>query len=176
MGVVVSVYIVTVLMVSAVLCDLCCLRPQETIGRLLLRVHRTEKRLQNVHSICMSCSAIPATEPVYCESLDCPWLYERKKLEDKAESMNAMQELVEELVDLHMGEDISEENPEPGPVVSSCTFLVCETLMRVCRVTLLLFTTTMLGGASARHAGEPPPVVIIFIVVVCVEAERAMID
>ena len=68
--------------------------------------------MQNVHSVCMSCSAIPAAEPVRCESLDCPWLYERKKLENKAESMNAMQELVDELINLHMDEDASEEIPE----------------------------------------------------------------
>lgn len=86
----------------AVLCELCCLRPQETIGALLARVHRTEQRLHDVHSVCVSCSGIPSAEPVRCESLDCPWLYERKKLENKAENLKAVQELVEELVELHM--------------------------------------------------------------------------
>lgn len=95
---------------TAALCDLCCLRPQETIGRLLSRVHRTEKKLQNVHSICTSCSAIPVAEPVRCQSLDCPWFYERKKLESKAENMTAMQDLVEELIELHVDESTSDDS------------------------------------------------------------------
>ena len=84
-----------------VLCELCCFRPQETIGALFARIHRTENKLQNVHDICASCSGIPSTEPVRCESLDCPWLYERKKIENKAENLKAVQDLVEELVQFH---------------------------------------------------------------------------
>lgn len=87
------------------ICDVCCLKPQETIGKLLSRVHRTEKKLQNVHLVCTSCSGIPQAEPVRCTSLDCPWLFERKKLEHKAENLNVMQELVEELIELHMEDD-----------------------------------------------------------------------
>ena len=90
-----------------VLCDTCCFRPQETIGKLLSRVRRTEKRLADVHLVCASCSGIPQAEPVRCESLDCPWLFERKKLEKKAETMNAMHALVEELVDLHLEDEAS---------------------------------------------------------------------
>lgn len=84
------------------LCDLCCMDPQGTMGKLLARVHRTEKRLQNVHRVCASCSSISAAEPVQCVSLDCPWLFERRKLENKAQSMNATQDLVDDLLQLHV--------------------------------------------------------------------------
>ncbi|KIP11956.1 hypothetical protein PHLGIDRAFT_510248 [Phlebiopsis gigantea 11061_1 CR5-6] len=104
---------------ESVLCEVCCYRPQETIGALFARVHRTEHRLQNVHGICVSCSGIPSTEPVRCESLDCPWLYERKKLENKAENLNAVQDLVEELVQFH--EDDSERSDDSPEVY--CTSL-----------------------------------------------------
>jgi DNA polymerase zeta len=77
------------------------------MGRFLSRIHRAEKRLQNVHRICHSCSATPQSEPVHCESVDCHWLFERKKVETRAEGMNLMHELLEELIELHMDEDNS---------------------------------------------------------------------
>ncbi|KAI0689616.1 hypothetical protein BC835DRAFT_1368378 [Cytidiella melzeri] len=70
------------------ICDDCRLSPQETISGLLTRVHRTEDRLKNVHLICVSCSGVASGEPIECESLDCPWLYERKKMENKAATLS----------------------------------------------------------------------------------------
>lgn len=79
------------------ICDDCRVTTQETISGLLARIHRTEERVQNTHSICVSCSGVPHAEPIDCESLDCPWLYERKKVENKAEQLGQLQQLVEEL-------------------------------------------------------------------------------
>ncbi|GJE86113.1 DNA polymerase zeta catalytic subunit [Phanerochaete sordida] len=109
---------------ESTICDTCCFRPQETIGKLLAKVHRTEQRLTDVHRVCASCAGTPQAEPVRCESLDCPWLFERKKLEHKAEGLQAIHGLVEELEELHLDEgsstvagDIEEQS---GGEVSTC--------------------------------------------------------
>ncbi|KAI0348054.1 hypothetical protein BDW22DRAFT_1350202 [Trametopsis cervina] len=94
------------------ICDDCRLSPQETISSLLTRVHRTETRLTNAHLVCVSCSGAASAEPVACESLDCPWLYERKKLEQKAEQLDHICELVEEIA----GHD---EEPDGGEGLDS---------------------------------------------------------
>lgn len=93
----------------AAICETCCFRPPETIGALLSRIHRTEQRLQNVHLVCGACSGTPSAEPIECLSLDCPWMYERKKLEGKAETMGLMHELIDELVEL----TLEDGNGEP---------------------------------------------------------------
>jgi DNA polymerase zeta len=49
----------------------------------------------------MSCSGAASMEPIACESLDCSWLYERKKLENKAEQLAQLDSLVEEISVLH---------------------------------------------------------------------------
>lgn len=79
------------------LCENCRSSPQETISALLGRVHKTETRLRQAHLICVSCSGIAPAESVDCESLDCPWLFERKKLEQKAESLDRIRDLVDDL-------------------------------------------------------------------------------
>ena len=80
-------------------CEDCRRSPQETISRLLGKVHKTETRLQQTHLVCVSCSGVAPGEPVECESLDCPWLFERKKFEQRAESLNQITELVDELIE-----------------------------------------------------------------------------
>ncbi|KAH9937686.1 uncharacterized protein B0H18DRAFT_1081794 [Fomitopsis serialis] len=88
------------------LCDSCRAHPQETISGLLSRLHVAEDKLRNVQTICSSCCSIPAAEPVKCESLDCPWLYERNKVENKVEALDVVAELIAELQDT---EDTREE-------------------------------------------------------------------
>ena len=79
------------------LCEVCRAHPQETISGLLSRLHIAEDKLRDVQTICSSCCGVPAAEPVKCESLDCPWLYERKKVENKVEALDVVAELVAEL-------------------------------------------------------------------------------
>ncbi|KAI0732391.1 hypothetical protein C8Q72DRAFT_874307 [Fomitopsis betulina] len=79
------------------LCDVCRAHPQETISGLLSRLHIAENKLRDVQTICSSCCGIPAAEPVRCQSVDCPWLYERKKVENKVEALDAVAEMVAEL-------------------------------------------------------------------------------
>lgn len=69
--------------------------PQETISGLLARIHQVESRMKDTHSICVSCSGMAPSEPIQCESLDCPWLYERRKLENKIEQLDQLHSLVE---------------------------------------------------------------------------------
>lgn len=76
---------------------MCRAHPQETISGLLSRLHIAEDKLRDVQTICSSCCGIPAAEPVKCQSLDCPWLYERQKVENKVEALDVVAELVAEL-------------------------------------------------------------------------------
>ncbi|KZT65126.1 hypothetical protein DAEQUDRAFT_677323 [Daedalea quercina L-15889] len=90
------------------LCDSCRAHPQETISGLLSRLHVAEDKLRNVQTVCSSCCGIPAAEPVRCESLDCPWLYERKKVENKVEALDVVAELIAELQEAEDGrEDVA---------------------------------------------------------------------
>lgn len=79
------------------LCELCLSDPQTTITNLLSRVRIVENGLKDCQMICASCTATAPAEPIECESLDCPWLFERKKAEGKAENVLNIKELVVDL-------------------------------------------------------------------------------
>ncbi|KAI0365248.1 hypothetical protein BV20DRAFT_1039013 [Pilatotrama ljubarskyi] len=100
-----------------VLCEICRLDHPTTISELLSRVQVTETRLKDVHLVCNSCCGIAPAEPVLCESLDCPWLYERKKLESKAEALTTVHELIDEMerewyAETRRGYDCDEDTPD----------------------------------------------------------------
>lgn len=75
-------------------CDSCRVNPQTTIPELLRRISKGENRLMSTQRICESCTSSAPSEPIKCESVDCAWLFERKKAERKAETFGALQELV----------------------------------------------------------------------------------
>jgi len=79
------------------LCECCCATPAETISGLLAQVRIAERRLQTAHSVCTACTRSEPLEPVRCVSLDCPWLFQRKKVEQQAEDMEMLQELIQAL-------------------------------------------------------------------------------
>ncbi|KAI9063064.1 hypothetical protein FKP32DRAFT_1593035 [Trametes sanguinea] len=91
-----------------VLCEVCRSDHAVTICELLSRMQSTESRLKDVHSVCNSCSGVAPAEPVQCESLDCPWLYERKKLETKTDALTTVHELIEEVEQEWYAETVSE--------------------------------------------------------------------
>jgi DNA polymerase zeta len=76
------------------ICEDCRMRTQATITDLMRRRRRLEKRLIGAHRVCSSCTASAPCEPIECESLDCPWLYERKKAEFKVESVSTLEECI----------------------------------------------------------------------------------
>ena len=80
-----------------VLCDTCRWQPSRTIASLSSRLNRSERRLCNVHLVCASCSQLPAAESIHCVSLDCPWLFERRKVEHKAESLQLIRDIIDDL-------------------------------------------------------------------------------
>ncbi|KAH9849760.1 hypothetical protein C2E23DRAFT_870439 [Lenzites betulinus] len=80
-----------------VLCEVCRSDYAATMSELLSRAQVAEKRLKDVHVLCSSCCGTAPAEPVQCESLDCPWLYERKKLESQAEALTTVHDLIEEM-------------------------------------------------------------------------------
>ncbi|RPD62939.1 hypothetical protein L227DRAFT_584639 [Lentinus tigrinus ALCF2SS1-6] len=82
-----------------VLCEVCCTDYASTMSDLLSRMQQTEARLKDVHLVCGACCKTAPAEPVECESLDCPWMYERKKIESKAEALTTIHDLIEEIED-----------------------------------------------------------------------------
>ncbi|KAI0793498.1 hypothetical protein C8Q75DRAFT_565280 [Abortiporus biennis] len=79
------------------ICSPCRRRKQAALAGLLSRVHQTEEGMVNAHKICSSCSSTPLAERIRCQSIDCPWLYERKKLENRAESLDVVEDLLQEI-------------------------------------------------------------------------------
>lgn len=88
------------------LCKRCCTTPAETISGLLSQVRIAEQRLQTVHNVCTMCTRSEPLEPVSCISLDCPWLFQRKKVEQQAEDIELLQELIHSL---ELGDNIKQE-------------------------------------------------------------------
>lgn len=83
------------------------------------RIQVNQKRLANAHRICGTCTGSEPTEPIKCESLDCPWLFSRKRAENKAEFLEAVQELLDDLdhgiVTGTLYEDVSEDEDRCMP-------------------------------------------------------------
>ncbi|THH17005.1 hypothetical protein EW146_g3727 [Bondarzewia mesenterica] len=82
------------------ICEDCRSTPQETVMGLLSRLRVTEDRLRTGHQICASCTESAPSEPIRCQSLDCPWYFERKKAEAKADDVALIQELLDEIADV----------------------------------------------------------------------------
>ena len=70
--------------------------------KLATKLNSTEQKLKNVQSICADCSSVPLAEPISCESLDCPWLYERKKIQHRIDSLQLVTDIIDDLqVDIY---------------------------------------------------------------------------
>jgi DNA polymerase zeta len=61
----------------AEICAECTSDPSRTSHTLLSRTHLAQSRLSAIHRICSSCSSTPIAEPVMCDSIDCPVMYQR---------------------------------------------------------------------------------------------------
>ncbi|KAI9512575.1 hypothetical protein F5148DRAFT_854406 [Russula earlei] len=79
------------------LCERCCATPAETISGLLSQVRIAEKGIKAAHDVCATCTQSEPLEPVRCVSLDCPWLFQRKKVEQQGEETGLLQELIQAL-------------------------------------------------------------------------------
>ncbi|KAF8078614.1 hypothetical protein FPV67DRAFT_1465830 [Lyophyllum atratum] len=79
------------------LCDECYFSPQETIAKLSSRIQANERRLLNAHRICTTCTGSVPGEPIKCESLDCPWLFSRKRAENKDDFLQIVKEIIEDV-------------------------------------------------------------------------------
>ncbi|KAF9015170.1 hypothetical protein BDQ17DRAFT_1403881 [Cyathus striatus] len=82
---------------SDVLCNRCRDLPQETISDLGSSVRINERRFRSAHQICVSCSGMVAGETVQCDSIDCPWLYARKRAERDIEAAAFMKDIIEDM-------------------------------------------------------------------------------
>lgn len=79
------------------LCPRCLWDPYKATLSLSNRVKKLERRLVDTHRVCSSCTGAAVSEQIECMSIDCPWLYSRKKAEDKADQVARLQELIKEL-------------------------------------------------------------------------------
>ena len=79
------------------------------MSELLSQVRIAENRLETAHRVCTMCTGSEPLEPVRCVSLDCPWLFQRKKVEQQAEDIEALQSLIQAL---ELGDDTKLESLE----------------------------------------------------------------
>lgn len=117
-------FILSVLYLLPGLCEQCRCAPAETMSGLLSQVRISEKRLQTVHDVCTTCTRSEPLEPVRCVSLDCPWFFQRKKVEKQAEDVEILQELIqgmgmgsETLPESHHDLGESQEDGDEKPIL-----------------------------------------------------------
>jgi DNA polymerase zeta len=85
----------------------CWETPQETIGNLGSLKRKLEERLASAHLVCSTCTGSAPSEPIRCESLDCPWLYARRKAEERMDFVPLYDDMTVEL-ELDMDEMLSQ--------------------------------------------------------------------
>ncbi|KAJ7071022.1 hypothetical protein C8F01DRAFT_1206632 [Mycena amicta] len=76
------------------ICDDCYRKPEVAMSQVLSKLRRGEKRLLDTNRICSSCSKTPLGEPMECDSLDCSWLYARKKAEAGLDFLEGIQNVI----------------------------------------------------------------------------------
>jgi len=79
------------------LCEECTQSLQSSLTVFGAKSSAFENRVLTAHEICITCAGTSPGEPVECISLDCPWLYARKKAEDKLKTVETMELIVNEL-------------------------------------------------------------------------------
>ena len=99
------------------MCEICKTDYASTLSELLSRTQKTETQLKDVHLVCNTCCGTASAEPVRCESLDCPWMYERKKIEGRTEALTTIQDLIDEMED----EWYTEKGYDQGDIDSDCS-------------------------------------------------------
>ena len=97
------------------MCPRCLWDPYKAILSLSNRVKKLERRLQETHRVCSSCSGSAMSEQIECLSTDCPWLYSRKKAEDKTDQVARLQGLIKELELDGSLEESPTSSPPPEP-------------------------------------------------------------
>ncbi len=78
---------------------------QDTLTSLSFRKKAEESQLITAHQICASCTDSAPSEPIKCQSLDCPWFYARASAESKMDMM----------VDIHHAVNALNEETLYGP-------------------------------------------------------------
>ncbi|CUA77435.1 DNA polymerase zeta subunit [Rhizoctonia solani] len=75
-------------------CDDCLDDPLFSGKTLLEKVRKVERRVKGAQLLCAMCTESPASEPIMCESLDCPWAYARVKNAQKLENIKQIEALI----------------------------------------------------------------------------------
>ena len=70
-----------------------------TLAGLSNRIRSNEQRLVDTHKVCASCTGTNLEEAEQCESLDCSWLYARKRVEGRIEFLEILRDFVQEVLD-----------------------------------------------------------------------------
>ncbi|KAG2061849.1 hypothetical protein BDR06DRAFT_945889 [Suillus hirtellus] len=79
------------------ICERCRRMPQETMPAILDQIRKGEGRFLDAQRVCASCASSANAEPIECINIDCPWLFDRKKAERRAEFLEGLQVIVEDL-------------------------------------------------------------------------------
>ncbi|KZS92964.1 hypothetical protein SISNIDRAFT_478773 [Sistotremastrum niveocremeum HHB9708] len=94
-----------------VICEHCQALPKATTHSLMAQTRMAETRYADAASVCQSCTGSSLVDVDACVSLDCPWFYQRKKLEYEVETLKAALSGAEELFSTR-----DSRNPNPHPL------------------------------------------------------------
>lgn len=75
---------------GVVICLSCKNNHEDRAYAILCKMHEVQDRLKAAHAICVSCTLTPPQEGIMCESLDCPWLFVRKRAENDKDSIDGL--------------------------------------------------------------------------------------
>lgn len=79
------------------MCHDCYTSRRSTLVDMLDKIAWDEKSLMDTHTLCSSCTRMPIGEPVECVSLDCSWLYTRKRAEERTDMIKMWADLLDDL-------------------------------------------------------------------------------
>jgi DNA polymerase zeta len=79
------------------LCQECQDLPSESMFALLSRLHLSESRRADVQRLCASCSGSTPGEDIKCESIECPWMFQRHRVEAEVARLKGVRKLISEL-------------------------------------------------------------------------------
>ncbi|KIY66264.1 hypothetical protein CYLTODRAFT_423607 [Cylindrobasidium torrendii FP15055 ss-10] len=81
------------------ICKACRDDSEETMAGLLWKIQAIERRFMDAQRTCMSCARVSKANDIKCESMDCAWMFERRKAEVQLGQLVALKDAVDDLED-----------------------------------------------------------------------------
>ena len=77
------------------ICPACQSAPSRSIHTLLSRLHLSEAQMLDVQRVCASCTGSRPDEEIKCDSIECSWLYQRRRAENEVARLRGIRKFIE---------------------------------------------------------------------------------